>query len=291
MTRPKKRLNTELNAIYIFFMALLIANACTASPLLWRVEGPHPSYLYGTMHSSDPRVKTIVPSVLGALNKCRTFHPEVELSPELASRVAARMFNPAAPDLETQLHAPLWERVKAAGAQLGVPEALLQRLSPGLAALLFAVPPEETDINATIDGQLYEHSQAHGLNVSALETIDEQLDLFDTLRPAQARALLAESLDDFEAGHPQLGRLLDAYISGDEDRIAAEVEAEFKDPSVHELANPLLYRRNQIMAARAEPHLKRGGAFVAVGVAHLVGPRSVIALLRAKGFKITRVQQ
>ena len=291
MTRPKKRINIVLNGIYIFFIAWLIANDATAAPLLWRVEGPSPSYLCGTVHSSNARAKTVLPSALSALDRCQSFHPEVELSAELASRIAARMFSPATPDLETRLRAPLWDRVRAAGAKLGLPEFLLQRLSPGLAALLFAVPPEETDVSATVDGQLYEHSQARGLRVFALETIDEQLDLFDKLGTAQAQALLAESLDDLEAGYPQLGRLLDAYVSGDERRIAAEVEAEFKDPSVHELAGPLLYRRNEIMAARLEPHLRRGGAFVAVGVAHLVGPRSVIALLRAKGFKITRVRR
>ena len=289
MTRPKKLLNIVLNGIYIFFIASLIANDATAAPLLWRVEGAHPGYIYGTVHSSDPRVRTIAPSVLSALDRCQSFHPEIELSPEVANRMAARMFNPATPDLGTRLPAPLWERVTAAGAKLGLPEPLLQRLSPGLAALLFAVPADETDISATIDGQLYEHSQARGLRLSALETIDAQLDLFDQLKPAQAQALLAESLDDFAAGYPHLSRLLDAYISGDEHRIAIVVEAEFKEPSVRELAGPLLYRRNEIMAARVEPHLRRGGAFVAVGVAHLVGPRSVIALLRAKGFKITRV--
>ncbi|HUJ42862.1 MAG TPA: TraB/GumN family protein [Opitutaceae bacterium] len=290
MTRPKKRISIVLNGIYIFFIAWLIANDATAAPLLWRVDGLRPNYFCGTVHSSDPRAKTILPPALSALDRCQSFHPEVELSPELASRMAERMFSTGTPELETRLRAPLWERVRAAGAKLGLPELLLQRLSPGLAALLFAVPPEEADLSATIDGQLYEHSQARGLRISALETIDEQLDLFDKLAPAEAQALLAESLDDFEAGYPQLGRLLDAYASGDERRIAAEVEAEFKDPSVRELAGPLLYRRNEIMAARVEPHLKRGGAFVAVGVAHLVGPRSVIALLRAKGFKITRMQ-
>jgi hypothetical protein len=290
MTRPKERINIVLNGIYIFFIACLIANDATAAPLLWRVEGPRPSYICGTVHSSDPRVKTISPSTLNALDRCQYFLPEIELSPDLASQVAARMFNPATPDLQSRLRAPLWERVKAAGAKLGLPELILQRLSPGLAALLFAVPPEEADLSATVDGQLYEHSRARGLSVSALETVDEQLDLFDKLAPARAQALLAESLDDFDAGYPRLGRLIDAYVSGDERRIAAEVEAEFKDPSVHDLAGPLLYRRNEIMAARAEPHLRRGGAFVAIGAAHLVGPRSVIALLRAKGFKITRVQ-
>lgn len=289
MTRPKKCLSPTLSVIYLFFMALPAISGTAAAPLLWRVEGPHPSYFYGTVHSSDPRIKGIPPSVLKALDTCRSFHPEVELSPEMAGRMAVRLFNPAAPDLETRLPPPLWERVKAAGARLGLPELLLHGLSPGLAALLFAAPPEETDISATVDGQLYERSQSRGLTIAALETIDEQLDLFDQLKPAQAQALLVESLDDFEAGHAQLGRLLDAYVSGDEGRIAAEIEAEFTNPSVHELANPLLYQRNQRMAARVEAYLKPGGAFVAIGAAHLVGPRSVIALLRTKGFKITRV--
>lgn len=289
MTRPKKRLSLTLSVIYLFLIALP-AISLAAPPLLWRVEGPRPSYLYGTMHSSDPRLVGIAPSVFTALDACQSFHPEIELTPDLAGLMAARLFNPTAADLETSLPPPLWERLKVAGASLGLPDLLLHRLSPGLAALLFAAPPEETDISATVDGQLYEHCQARGLTIAALETIDEQLNLFDQLKPAQAQALLVESLDDFEAGHPHLNRLLDAYVSGDEGRIAAEVEAEFRDSSVHELVNPLLYQRNQVMAKRAEVYLKRGGAFVAVGAAHLVGPRSLIALLRSRGFKITRVQ-
>jgi uncharacterized protein YbaP (TraB family) len=290
MTRPKKHLSPGLIAIYHFFIGLLAAGSLTAAPLFWRVEGPKPSYLFATVHSADPRVTTIAPSVLEALDACTSFHPEIELSPELAAAMASRIFSPAAPDLRTMLPPPLWQRVLAAGARLGVPEELLHRLSPGFAALLFAAPAKQTDIMATVDGQLYARSQSRRLPIAAPETLDAQLDLFDQLKPAQALALLAQSLDDFEAGQPQLSRLLAAYVAGDESRIAATVAADFNDPAVKDLAEPLLYRRNQIMAARIEPELRRGGAFVAVGAAHLIGPRSIIALLRARGFKISRAQ-
>ncbi|MFA5057273.1 MAG: TraB/GumN family protein [Opitutaceae bacterium] len=290
MTRSKKRLSTTLNAIYLFLIALPVVDVIAApAPLLWRVEGPHPSYLFGTIHSSDPRVKVISPSVLNALTSCRSFHPEIELSPETTGLMASRLFNSAAPDLETCLPPLLWERVKTDGAKLGLPEPLLRQLSPGLAALLFTTPADETDISATVDGQLYALSQSHNLTIAALETADEQLDLFDRLTPAQAQGLLAESLDDFDAGHVQFEKLVAAYAAGDERRIAAEVEDEFQQPAAHDLADLLLYHRNEVMAARSEAYLKRGGAFVAVGAAHLVGPRSMIARLRARGFKITRV--
>jgi uncharacterized protein YbaP (TraB family) len=271
-------------------MASPAAGVAAFPPFLWRVDGPTPSYLFGTVHSADSRVKVIAPAVLHALDRCRSFHPEIELSPDMAGRIASRLFTATTPDLTTRLPSPLWERVKTAGAQLGLPEPLLQRLSPGLAALLFAAPFDETDIGATVDGQLYARSQSRGLAIVALETVDEQLDLFANLPPGQAQALLAESLDDFEAGHAQLAKLLAAYASGDERNITAEIENEFKNPAVRELAEPLLYRRNAAMSARAEAQLKHGGAFVAVGVAHLVGPRSLIALLRSRGSKITRVK-
>ena len=290
MTRRKTRLSIALIAIYLFLMAPLAAAPPAGGPLLWRVEGAHPSYFFGTLHSADPRVSAIAPAALAALASSRSFHPEVDLSPEIAGQMAARLFNPAAPDLETRLPPALWRRVRTAGARIGLPEPLLRHLSPGLAGLLFAVPPDTTDLDATMDGQLSARARALGLTIAALETLDEQLDLFDRLAPAPAQAFLAEALDDSDAGYAQLARLIDAYASGDEARIAAVVQEEFARPAVRALADPLLHHRNEIMAARAEPWLRKGGAFVAVGAAHLVGRRSVIERLRARGFKITRVR-
>jgi uncharacterized protein YbaP (TraB family) len=154
MTSPKKHLSSAQCAIYLFLMALPAAWAATPRPFLWRVDGPTPSYLFGTMHRADPTVKVIAPAVLNALDRCTSFHPEIELSPDIGGRVVLRLLTATAPDLKTRLPTFLWQRVKSAGAQLGLPEPLPRQLSPGLAALLFAAPFDETDINATVDGQL-----------------------------------------------------------------------------------------------------------------------------------------
>jgi len=289
MTRPKKPLNLRLAAIYHFFIGWLTIVSVTAAPLLWRVEGPQPSFLFGTVHSTDSRMTTIAPVVFTSLDRCASFHPEIALSTDLPTQVAARLLQPDAPDLQSAMSPELWRRVLAAGAKLGLPEELLHRLTPGLAALLFAEPPGDVDFMATVDGQLYQRSESLGLKIVPLESVDEQLDLFDRLTRPEALALLRDSLADLEAGHPQFDRLLTAYAAGDEAAIAAAVADDFKDPSVRRLSEPLLYQRNQIMAGRAEPYLKHGGAFVAVGAAHLVGPRSIIAILRAKGLKISRL--
>ncbi|MCX6953742.1 MAG: TraB/GumN family protein [Verrucomicrobia bacterium] len=260
-----------------------------SGPFLWKIEGQRPSWLFGTIHSADPAVATLPASVTAALDGCRTFHPEVELSADLAPLLAAKLFASEAPDLSTRLPPALWVRVQRAAATLGLPDMMLQRLTPGIATLLFSAPVD-TDVDATVDGQLHTRATQKNLKIVALETLDEQLGIFEKLPEAQAIVALKEALDEAEAGRPNEKRLLRAYASGDERALIAAIDAEFSSsPGARALADPLLYRRNARMADRLKPHLAAGGAFVAIGAAHLLGPKSVIELLRARGLKVTRV--
>jgi len=51
----------------------------------------------------------------------------------------------------------------------------------------------------------------------------------------------------------------------------------------------VLFLRNGRMTETILPRLQSGGAFVAVGALHLYGDRGVLARLREKGYRITRV--
>ena len=311
MTRLNLGLNRGLAAIYLLFSSTplfpvavaaerpLAAGASVAPtstplqaavrPFLWKVEGPRPSWLFGTMHSADPAVAHLPASVTTALDTRRSFHPEVEWSVELAPTLALKLLATDTPGLSTGLAPALWRRVQPAGAQLGLPDLFLDRLTPGLAALLFSAP-NDTDVAATVDGQLYARATARRLATAPLETLDEQLGLLAQLPEAIAITALTEALADVESGRPNEKKRLRAYTSGDERLVTAAIEAEFSaSPGARALAEPLLYRRNRVMAERLAPHLTQGGAFVAIGAAHLLGPKSVIELLRARGVRIKRV--
>ncbi len=312
MTRLNLGLTLVGSAIYLFFSSVVLpppAHAAdrpaprtptaarptrpslsgTERPFLWKVEGPRPSWLFGTIHSANPAVAKLPASVTTALDASRSFHPEVELSAELAPLLVAKLFMVETPSLSTRLSPALWVRVRKAGANLGLPDLVLERLTPGLATLFFSAPLD-TDVAATVDGQLYARAIARQLPITALESLDEQFAVFEKLAEPQAIAALTEALDEAETGRPKEQKLLRAYASGDERAIAAALEAEFaSSPAARSLAEPLLYRRNRLMADRLKPHLANGGAFVGIGAAHLIGPKSVIELLRARGLTITRV--
>ncbi len=304
MTRLNLGLNSALPAIYLFLNALAAPGAVAAentqasgksaapnraAPFLWKVEGPRASWLFGTVHSADARVARISAPVLAALDGSASFHPELEFNAELGVALAAKLFLADNPPLSSRLSPALWRRVTRAGDTLGLPETVLERLSPATAALLFSAPPT-VDIAGTVDGQLHARAQARGLKIAALETPEQQLAVFEKLSPPQAIAALAEAIDEVEAGRPNEKKLLATYATGDERALAALLAAELtRSPSARALAEPLLFARNRTMADTLAPHLRTGGAFVAIGAGHLVGPRSVIDLLRARGWQITRV--
>jgi uncharacterized protein YbaP (TraB family) len=104
-------------------------------------------------------------------------------------------------------------------------------------------------------------------------------------------------LDELPETQQRAQDALAAYTAGDEHQILAVNDAEKTDALQHgytaaeydrETAD-LLYDRNASWIKPIEELHASGGGFVAVGALHLIGPRSVLALLAKNGYKITRL--
>ena len=51
----------------------------------------------------------------------------------------------------------------------------------------------------------------------------------------------------------------------------------------------MITERNRRMTARMIRHLRGGGAFIAVGAAHLYGEEGIPSLLSKRGYRLTRL--
>src|SRR5215510_15315077 len=60
----------------------------TQKPLLWRIEGPVPSYLYGTIHIPDQRVLALPEVVMRAMAASDAVYTEVQLDPATITAAA-----------------------------------------------------------------------------------------------------------------------------------------------------------------------------------------------------------
>ena len=123
-----------------------------------------------------------------------------------------------------------------------------------------------------------------------LETIDFQLDLLmNQPMPIQAK-LVEETIDQAADFERVTANLVTAWLSGDD----AAFEQAFSQQSgtsaeTRAFMNQLMDQRNVGMADKIAQFLAgEGSYFVLVGAGHLVGDKSVIALLSERGHRGTR---
>jgi len=180
-----------------------------------------------------------------------------------------------------------YARVSELAGNLGVPEMAITRLEPWAAALVltqFALVKTGFDSNLGIDMQITERAKKDGKPIEGLETVIDQLSVFDARSfPEQTRFLL-DSTDDAEHLGEDLSKLIDAWRTGDLRALEKEFAKErAKSPALYDA---LLVTRNHQWMPKIEALLNGDQDYlVVVGTLHYVGKDGLLSLLEKRGFK------
>jgi uncharacterized protein YbaP (TraB family) len=280
--------------------ALLAFAPCAAAQstqytqgLLWKIEGRarEPSYVFGTIHVSDPRVTALPEPVRRSFDSATAFAVEVTLEPATLLQAADRMLYKDGRDLRTAAGPALYEKVLAGAATLGLPSEIMGRFKPWAVGLFFSVP--EGDPTNVLDFVLQRTALEQKKKVSALETVDEQIDVFDKMSEREQIAFMRDAVESRARLPALVARMVSAYLARDLaalNRISDEDHSTATPESLKNvLTQRLLYDRNVRMAERAQTLFAGGSAFVAIGALHLYGERGVLAELARRGHRVTRV--
>jgi len=299
MHDPQKRVQSirlwPLWVALTVFLALTSAQADTAvrfdRGLLWKIEKSNrePSYLFGTIHSDDPRVTQLPAPVQEIFERCSSFTMEMVLGGDDFQVMANTMFFQDERTLPSVLGEPLYSQVKSALRARGVPIADLDRKKPWAVVMTLSTPPPKTGL--FLDLTLQTQATLAGKDVYGLETMNEQLAVFDKLTMPDQVALLKDTLATHQELDRQLAALIEAYIARDLGKLMEVAKEPMDDSSAANRAfmQRLLTNRNRRMVDRMEPRLMDGNAFIAIGTAHLPGDDGVLALLQTRGYRISRV--
>ena len=274
------------------------AKSATQQPyshgLLWRVERPGapPSHVFGTIHVSDPRVTALAPAVKQSFDTAPNFMMEVLLDPANIIALAGRMLYLDGRDLPSVAGRELYEKVVAIAPNIGLPPQILGRFKPWAVALMLMMPSK--DAENILDNRLYQMALQQKKGVYQLETVDEQVDVFETLPERDQVALLRSAVANHERLNAQVQRVIAVYLKGDLAELSRlSDEDSGDDAEMKRISTSLMRRliddRNVRMAERADAQIKSGPAFVAVGALHLYGERGVLAHLASRGYKVSRV--
>ncbi|GAA6141163.1 TraB/GumN family protein [Hydrogenophaga sp. 5NK40-0174] len=261
---------------------------------LWRFgHKGRVSYLYGTSHAGRAEWLAPGPKLRSALMSATAIAVEVDISNTKVQNAMASSMDSAPRDLPDGLR----QRVTAAWEAECLPAQALERgPTEVLVAQLEVARLARSGFHAMYGSEFLLLSVGHArqLPIVSLEDVDTQVAALSAPDNASAVKLIDSMLNDMaddESGERAM-RLINAWANRDLMSLEAfETWCEcLNTEQEREQMKRLLDDRNPgladgIAAAHEQGHL----LFAAVGALHMIGPKGVPALLKAKGYEVQRV--
>lgn len=281
--------------------ALLFVGAAHAQereihPALFAVRDADSTiYLFGTMHVRQPGAAWGGPEAVAALNASSEIWTELEMSPQ-SDAAAVQEISQAGLDRQRMLSSYLDDtqrgRLNAVLDKLGASPVMFEPMRPWYASLMLSVLPlmrAGYDPNAGVDRQIDALGDAAGKRMRWFETAQQQYTFFANLPEAVQVQMLMQSVDEASASAATLEPLERAWERGNLRTLEklAIGDTEREHPEVYEA---LIAGRNRAWTETLAQEMAGSGVdFVAVGAAHLVGDDGLVAMLRARGFRVQRL--
>lgn len=285
-----------LLAVFFLLAAMSRAGTDTATDkshgLLWEVSraGSEPAYLFGTIHSEDPAVLQLAKPVQQVFDAAQAVVLEMLLDMEAMVYSSTAMLMMDGRFLSDIIGQPLFRQTATAIQSRGIPDVVLDRMKPWAAAVTLSMPAPET--GQVLDAMLYQSALQQGKDVYGLETVQEQLNVFESMSEADQTELLKDAVENFPDIDVMHAELLAAYKQRDLDGLMAISEASMQQGDqrlADEFQQRLVVDRNHRMADRMRQYLQQGNVFVAVGALHLPGEEGLLNLLEQQGYTVRRV--
>jgi len=289
-------IGASLAALSLAFSPVATRDAAAQAdaPALWKVDGPKGRvFLFGSFHLLPAGVQWRTLAVESALNEAAVVVFETDFAGARDPRVSQALIAkygllPPGQTLRSVLSASTHAELERTATVLGVPPPSLAPLRPWLAALTLGVQfaiSQGFDPNKGVEQQVITWAKASGKGLASLETNESQLRVFADLTREQEIALLTVTLRQVREMPKMLGDMVAAYRKGDLAVLESALNIRLDDFPV--LRKRILKDRHDKWLPQIEKMIADGRThMIIVGAAHLVGPDSIIAMLRAKGVKV-----
>ncbi|HLS05346.1 MAG TPA: TraB/GumN family protein [Wenzhouxiangella sp.] len=275
--------------LWLLVMGLLFMPLAAPAQVFWSVtdNAGRQNWILGTLHSEDPRLLDWPQPLVDALQKADRLALELKPDEAMAERLKQAM-TCREQSLADRLPAPLFERLLAVlENDYRHDRNSAAQLCLWAAALTLAAPPPASGMY--MDMMLAWRGQGAGLELVALETVDEQIEFLSGLPDADQVVLIEKALDERDSHDALFNELVKTYLEGDLEQLTLLSNRQLEGLPVH-IANYFneqgLEERNRRMLERARPWLEQGGLIIAVGALHLPGEDGLLALLANEGWQL-----
>lgn len=260
--------------------------------LFWEISGnglTENSYLYGTMHTQDERAFQFKEGVMDAFNHAAIYAMELNMDSLDQAALLSKLIMDSTYSLKTLLTADEYAVVSDFFRDsLGQALFIFERMQPLFTTQMVALRDLEAQQTDALDIYFFKEAKKQKKQTIGLEKTMEQIDAFSAVPyELQAKGLVDAVADYGKEGELDMDVMMDYYAEGNLDKLLEMTIEDEDDEEMAKIFNDIfLVKRNYNMADRAEPYIKKGSTFIAVGAAHLPGEEGIIKLLRKKGYKV-----
>jgi uncharacterized protein len=273
----------------------VVARADGALHSLWELHGKHNTvYLLGSIHVLRQSDYPLAAPVLDAYANAKSLLMEVNLEEVNSAQVQAEMLGSAMladgktlPDI---LGSQRYARANVLAREVGVDLSNFDPFAPWFAAEAISqlqlaqlgFQPE-----AGVEMYFLQRARTDGKSVAGLETVHDQISLFQNMAMDTQAEYLMSSLEQAKDLPSQVDSMVLAWKRGDSQWFANQMQSEIgRDPALYQA---VLGSRNRKWLPKIEALLNDDKNYlVIVGTGHLVGPGSVIDLLKKDGIGATQ---
>jgi uncharacterized protein YbaP (TraB family) len=277
-------------ALFAVFVTVWFApRTALASSCVWKITGPNGGTLYlgGSVHALH---KTDYP-LPAAYNRALDASSRLvfEDDPKAGSREEKELLRagtyPKGDNLKNHVDRRTYDYLRRFFALVNVPEAEFAKYRPWLLDIMLSSPSSE---HWQLGVERYLQRRTGSRPISGLESAKEHNSFFVDLSDREAEALLLILF--INAGQSATGDndVVHAWRHGDADALSRSVHDSFRDfPS---FGRRLIDARNRNWLPKIEEYLRSGKTyFVVVGAGHMGGPSGLLAMLRARGYKVEQL--
>lgn len=258
---------------------------------LWKITGKDltkPSYLFGTIHITCDA--TLSEDVIEALDKTTQVVLEIDMDdPALQSKMMSKVFMKEGKTLKDFVNDEEYAMIDSLLIKnVGMSVKMLERMKPFFIGTSYLTKLIDCPMES-FEAELVKVAKSQNEEVKGLETIEDQLQVFDDIPyEDQIKDLINSAKDNLASDKDKIKVLLEIYKSQNITKMF-NVMLEDNSASAKHM-DKLLDNRNTNWIPKIGLFAKEQPTFFGVGAGHLAGKKGVINLLRKEGYTVTAIQ-
>ncbi len=265
----------------------------TSKNCLWSIQTQsNKIYLLGSLHVLKQESYPLAPAIENAFANSQHIVFETDIGamqePVMQAKMLALGMYPEGQNLMQNLTSDTRQQLEKKMSALGLPLEAFSRFKPWFVAVsLTTLELQRLGYNPQygIDVYFFSKAQSGGKEIGFLEPPEYQMDLLANMAKKDQNDFLRQTLKDLELIGKLAADLVNNWKTGNAEKLHELLHKSFKD--YPNLEDRLLIQRNLKWVSKIEAAMgKNKNVLFVVGAGHLVGPESVVDLLRKAGYEV-----